>query len=69
MIAIISGIIFLIGTVVGIYFVFKMISEMKTVMGIFTVACGLLFPVWIFSNLNKEDSIRIRTFNQTYVSE
>ena len=67
--SILSGIIFLVGTMVGLYFVMQMISEMKTIFGIFIVACGLLIPVWVYGILNKEDRIRVRTFNQTYVSE
>jgi len=69
LISILSGVIFLIGTAIGLYFVIQMITEMKTVMGIFIVACGLLIPVWIFGILNKEEQNRVRTFNQTYVSE
>src|SRR5690554_7838659 len=48
LISILAGIIFLVGTFIGLYFVMQMISEMKTVIGIFTVACGLLIPVWIY---------------------
>ena len=69
LISIIAGIIFLFGTLIGLYFVMKMISEMKTVMGIFIVACGLLVPVWVYGILNKEERNRVKTFNQTYVSE
>ncbi|EDM43985.1 hypothetical protein SCB49_10357 [unidentified eubacterium SCB49] len=69
LISIISGSIFLIGTVIGLYFVIQMITEMKTVMGIFIVATGLLFPVWIYIILNKEDQNRVNTFNRTYVKE
>lgn len=69
LISIISGIIFFVGTMVGLYFVMQMISEMKTIFGIFIIACGLLIPVWIYGIFNKEERIRVRTFNQTYVSE
>jgi len=69
LILIISGLIFLFGTAVGIYFVMKMISEMKTVIGIFIIATGLIIPVWIYGILNSEDLKRVRAFNQTYVSE
>jgi SNF family Na+-dependent transporter len=69
LISILAGIIFIVGTFIGLYFVMQMISEMKTVMGIFVVACGLLIPVWIFGILSKEDRNRVKTFNQTYVSE
>lgn len=69
LISIISGLIFLFGSAVGLYFVMKMISEMKTVMGIFIIATGLLIPVWIYGVLNREELNRVRTFNQTYVSE
>lgn len=69
LISILAGIIFLVGTFIGLYFVMQMISEMKTVIGIFTVACGLLIPVWIYGILNKEDRNRVKAFNQTYVSE
>ncbi|MFC2110576.1 hypothetical protein ACFLRU_06730 [Bacteroidota bacterium] len=69
LISILAGIIFLLGTFIGIYFVMQMISEMKTVMGIYIIATGLLIPVWIYGILNREDLNRVRTFNQTYVSE
>jgi hypothetical protein len=69
LISILSGIIFLVGTFVGLYFVLQMISEMNTIIGIFTVASGLLIPVWIFGILNKEERNRVKTFNQTYVTE
>ncbi|MDN3725557.1 hypothetical protein QRD02_14320 [Aequorivita sp. SDUM287046] len=69
LISILSGIIFFVGTMVGLYFVMQMISEMKTIIGIFTVACGLLIPVWIFGVLNKEERNRVKTFNQTYAAE
>lgn len=69
LISIISGLIFLVGTFIGLYFVMQMISEMKTVIGVFSVACGLLIPVWIYDTFNKEERNRVRTFNQTYVSE
>lgn len=68
-IAIVAGFIFLIGSAFGLYFLMKMISEMKTGMGIFAVACGLLIPSWIYVTLNKEEVRRVKTFNQTYVSE
>ena len=69
LISILAGLIFLVGTFIGLYFVMQMISEMKTVIGIFAVACGLLIPVWIYGILNKEDRDRVKAFNQTYVSE
>ena len=69
LISILSGIIFLAGTFIGLYFVMQMISEMKTVIGLFIVACGLLIPVWIYGILNKEDRKRVKAFNQTYVTE
>ncbi|WP_179345888.1 hypothetical protein [Winogradskyella ursingii] len=69
LISILAGILFLAGTLIGLYFVMQMISEMKTVIGIFVVACGLLFPVWIYSILNKEERNRVKAFNQTYVTE
>ena len=69
MVSIISGIIFLVGTLIGLYFVMQMVYQMVTVMGIFIVASGLLIPVSIYGILKKEDSNRVRTFNQTYVSE
>lgn len=69
LISIIAGLIFFAGTSIGLYFVMQMISEMETVIGIFTIACGLLIPVWIYGILNKEDSNRVKVFNQTYVSE
>ena len=69
LVSILSGFIFFVGTIIGLYFVMKMISEMKTVIGIFIVACGLLIPVWLFGILNKEERNRVKAFNQTYVSE
>lgn len=69
LISILAGIIFLVGTFIGLYFVMQMISEMKTVIGIFAAACGLLIPVWFYGILNKEDRNRVKAFNQTYVSE
>ena len=69
LISIIAGIIFLVGTFIGLFFVMQMISEMKTVIGIFIVACGLLIPVWIYGILNKEERNRVKSFNQTYVTE
>lgn len=69
LISIISGAIFFGGTLVGLYIVFEMIREMKTIMGISVVACGLLIPVWIYTILNKVDGNRVRDFNQSYVSE
>jgi divalent metal cation (Fe/Co/Zn/Cd) transporter len=69
LISVLSGIIFLAGSFIGLYFVMDMISEMKTIIGIFIIACGLLIPVWIYGILNKEERSRVRTFNQTYVSE
>ena len=69
LISILAGIIFIIGTAIGLYFLMKMISEMKFVMSIFLVATGLLAPIWIFNILNKEERTRVKTFNQTYVKE
>ena len=69
LISILDGIIFLVGTFIGLYFVMQIISELKTVIGIFAVACGLLIPVWIYGILNKEDRNRVRACNQTYVNE
>ncbi|WP_144669212.1 hypothetical protein [Dokdonia sp. Hel_I_53] len=69
LISILAGIIFLVGTLIGIYFVMEIVSEMKTVIGIIAVACGLLIPVWIYDILSKNDRNRVKAFNQTYVSE
>jgi hypothetical protein len=69
LISILAGIIFLVGTFIGLYFLIQMISEMKTVIGIFAVASGLLIPVRIYSILKKEDRNSVKFFNQTYVTE
>lgn len=69
LILILSGVIFLVGTFIGLYFMMKMISEMKTVIGIFIIASGLLIPVWVYNIFTKEDRNRVKAFNQTYIAE
>ncbi|GAA4282282.1 hypothetical protein GCM10022260_27050 [Gaetbulibacter aestuarii] len=68
-ISVLAGIIFFVGTFVGLYFLKQIISEMKTVIGILAVASGLLIPISIYGVFNKEDRNRVKSFNQTYVSE
>lgn len=68
-ILIISSIIFLIGSAIGVYYVIKMIFEMKTVIGIAIIASGLLLPIWIYNILNQEERSRVNSFNRTYVNE
>ncbi|MFI0431233.1 hypothetical protein [Mariniflexile sp. HMF6888] len=67
--SIIAGLIFIIGTLFGLFAIAIMFVEQKTVIGIFVVGCGLLIPVWIFSTIKKEDRLRVKTFNHSYVKE
>ncbi|WP_159021574.1 hypothetical protein [Formosa sp. L2A11] len=69
LISMISGIVFLVGTLIALYFVVQMIYKMETVVGIYIIASGLLIPVSIYNILNKEDQKRVKIFNQTYVKE
>jgi SNF family Na+-dependent transporter len=65
----ISGLIFLIGSAFGTYYLVKMISEMKTIIGIAIIASGLLVPIWIYNIINQEERNRVNSFNRTYVTE
>lgn len=67
--SILAGTIFFIGTAIGLLIVMDMISDMKTVIGIAVVACGLLVPGWVYNIIVKEDRRRVITFNHTYVNE
>lgn len=64
-----SGLILLLGFVIGIYIIWNMIRELKTIIGIVVVAAGLLAPIWIYTIIKQEDRRRVKTFNQTYVKE
>jgi|SRR5690554_5825922 len=66
---VVSGVIFLIGSLIGVYFLIKIISEMNTLVGLIVISNCLLIPVWIYSILNKEERNRVRTFNQSYVKD
>ena len=69
LIIILAGIVFLVGTFIGLYFLVNIIIELKTYFGIYVAAYGLLIPIWIYSILNDHDRDRVIAFNQTYVSE
>ena len=63
-----SGLIFLLGSIVGVYILIEMIIDLKTTIGIAVVASGLLIPIWIYTIIKKEDRRRVITFNRSYLS-
>ncbi|MCH8534848.1 MAG: hypothetical protein LAT51_07260 [Flavobacteriaceae bacterium] len=64
---ILSIFIFLFGIGFGGYYLMQLISEMKTVIGIVAIASLFIVPSWVYSNLQKEDQLRVNSFNRTYV--
>jgi len=64
---ILSILVFLIGIGFGGYYLMNQILEMKTVVGIVVVASILLAPSWVYSILQKEDRLRVNSFNRSYV--
>lgn len=66
--ALLSGLIFLFGTIIGVYIIIEMIIKLKTTVGIILVAFGLLIPVWVYAIIRKEDRRRVVTFNRSYLN-
>lgn len=64
---ILSILVFLIGIGFGGYYLMNQILEMKTVVGIVVIASILLAPSWVYSILQKEDRLRVNSFNRTYL--
>lgn len=64
---ILSIFIFLFGIGFGGYYLMQLISEMKTVIGIVAIASLFIVPSWVYSILQKEDRLRVNSFNRTYV--
>ncbi|HPE83060.1 MAG TPA: hypothetical protein PLV43_05030 [Aequorivita sp.] len=65
----IAGIIFLIGSILILIFWSKFLSNSKNAMGLYAVALLLLVPVWIYIIIQKQERIKVSSFNHTYVSE
>lgn len=64
---ILSILVFLIGIGFGGYYLMNQILEMKTVVGIVAIASLLIVPSWVYSILQKEDRLRVNSFNRSYV--
>ena len=65
----ILGLIFLVGSAVILVFVGDMILNYEITKGTYIVATTLVIPVWIYIILKQKDSLRVKTFNQTYVKD
>ncbi len=65
----IAGSIFLMGSLAGLYFYIDIFNQTRSVFGLYASGLILLIPVFIYNTMNKEDRVRVRTFNQTYVRE
>lgn len=65
----IAGAVFLIGSLIVLYYVRQMIMYYDTTMGIYRVALGLVFPAAIYLTLNREDRNRVSTFNRSYIND
>jgi len=64
-----SGLILFLGTGIILYFFREIILNYEMSMGTYIAASTLLIPIWIYIILRKKDSLRIKTFNQTYVKD
>ncbi|HNP66430.1 MAG TPA: hypothetical protein PKH16_00870 [Aequorivita sp.] len=65
----IAGIIFMIGSILILIIWSKILSNSKNAMGLYAVALLLLVPVWIYIIIQKQERIRVSTFNHTYVND
>ncbi|WMI66872.1 hypothetical protein RBH94_06860 [Aestuariibaculum sp. YM273] len=68
-ISFIAIMVFVLGTGFALYMIAEMFIVLKTVTVISSVAFALLFPILIYTVLEKEDRLRVRIFNNSFVKE
>ncbi|NOY48781.1 MAG: hypothetical protein GXO84_11470 [Chlorobi bacterium] len=65
----IAGLIFSFGSLFVILFWFKMLTNTNSNFGLYAIGLILLIPVWIYLIINKQERMRVNTFNHAYVKE